>query len=68
MNGEVVVIVITVYVVISVPVRATSFRVGSNNTCSSIGCFDCIGPSRTRFLRARRNVPVSIIMAVSLAL
>lgn len=44
MNGEIVAVVITVCVVISVSVRATSFRVGSNNTCSSIGRFGCIGP------------------------
>lgn len=31
-NGEIAAIVITVCVVISVSVRATSFRVGSNNT------------------------------------
>jgi hypothetical protein len=67
-NGEIIAAAITVCVVISVPVRVTSFWVGSNSTCSSIGCFGCFGPSRTRFLRARRDVPQSIYMAVSLAL
>lgn len=71
MNDEIVTVAITVCVVISVPVRVTSFWVGSNSTCLSIGrigCIGCFGPSRTRFLRARRNVPQSIYMAVSLAL
>ena len=68
MNDEIVTVMITVCVVISVPARVTSFRGGSNSTCLSIGHIGCFGPSRTRFLRARRNVPQSIYMAVSLAL